>query len=78
MSESFVKTFKRDYVRCNPCPDAATVLAHLDGWFEDYNNFHPHYGLKIALAYESSLTPIHHPPRVRFDGGSSRDFKNSL
>jgi putative transposase len=25
ISESFVKTFKRDYVRCNPCPTAKIV-----------------------------------------------------
>ena len=37
MAESFVKTFKRDYVRCNPTPDAATVLAQLRAWFTDYN-----------------------------------------
>lgn len=30
MYESFVKTFKRDYVRCNPCPNAETVLAQLE------------------------------------------------
>ncbi len=54
MSESFVKTFKRDYVRCNPRPDAETVLAQLDGWFEDYNDVHPHSGLKML-----SLARIH-------------------
>ena len=52
MSESFGKTFKRDYVRCNPMPDAQTVLAQLDGWFEDYNDVHPHSGLKMLSPRE--------------------------
>ena len=52
MSESFVKTFKRDYIRCNPIPDAATVLSKLDDWFEDYNNVHPHSSLRMLSPRE--------------------------
>ncbi len=52
MAESFVKTFKRDYVRCNPRPDARTVLSRLDSWFEDYNESHPHRGLKMLSPRE--------------------------
>ena len=52
MSESFVKTFKRDYVRCNPCPDAATVMRQLDIWFEDYNDSHRHRGLRMLSPRE--------------------------
>src|SRR5215469_12152029 len=37
MAEAFVKTFKRDYVRVNPIPDAATALDLIDRWVEDYN-----------------------------------------
>lgn len=37
VSEAFVKTFKRDYARVNPRPDAISVLQSLDEWFEDYN-----------------------------------------
>ena len=37
ISESFVKTFKRDYVRVNSLPDAPTVLRQIAGWFDDYN-----------------------------------------
>jgi putative transposase len=49
MAEAFVKTLKRDYAQVNPCPDAATVLRQLDGWFEHYNTVHPHK----ALGYRS-------------------------
>ena len=46
MSEAFVKTLKRDYVRVNPLPDAQTVLSLIGDWIEDYNENHPHSGLK--------------------------------
>jgi putative transposase len=49
MAEAFVKTLKRDYARVRPCPDAATVLRQLDGWFGHYNTVHPHK----ALGYRS-------------------------
>lgn len=52
MAESFVKTFKRDYVYVNDRPDAATVLAQLNQWFEDYNDVHPHKGLKMKSPRE--------------------------
>ncbi len=42
LAEAFVKTFKRDCVRVNPLPDGQTVLRQLNGWFEDYNDNHPH------------------------------------
>ncbi len=42
MAEAFVKTFKRDYVRVNPIPDARTALLRIDHWMEDYNSEHPH------------------------------------
>ena len=46
MSEAFVKTLKRDYVHVNPLPDAQTVLSLIGDWIEDYNENHPHSGLK--------------------------------
>ena len=52
ISESFVKTFKRDYVRVNPLPDAPTVLRQIAGWFDDYNDSHPHSGLKMRSPRE--------------------------
>jgi hypothetical protein len=42
MAEAFVKTFKRDYVRANPIPDARTVLLRIDHWMEDYNRASEH------------------------------------
>jgi len=47
MAEAFVKTFKRDYVYVHDRPDALTVIAQLPRWFEDYNENHPHKGLKM-------------------------------
>lgn len=49
MAEAFVRTFKRDYVRVNPCPDAQTVIRSLPKWFNHYNELHPHK----ALSYRS-------------------------
>lgn len=42
MAEAFVRTFKRDHVRANPIPDAATALAAVGAWMEDYITLHPH------------------------------------
>jgi len=52
IAEAFVKTFKRDYVRVNPLPDAATVLRQIAGWFDDYNENHPHSGLGMRSPKE--------------------------
>ena len=52
MAEALVKTFKRDYVYLSERPDAATVMVQLAGWFEDYNSFHPHSGLKMMSPRE--------------------------
>ena len=52
MAESFVKTFKRDYVYVHDRPDAKTVLAQLESWFTDYNEMHPHKGLKMKSPRE--------------------------
>lgn len=52
MAESFVKTFKRDYVYLNDRPDAKTVLQMLPEWFEDYNEIHPYKGLKMQSPRE--------------------------
>jgi transposase InsO family protein len=48
----FVKTLKRNYVQVTPLPDAQTVLALIGGWIEDYNDNHPHSGLKMRSPRE--------------------------
>ena len=52
MAESFVKTFKRDYVHMNELPNAMSVLEKPPEWFEDYNENHPHKGLKMMSPRE--------------------------
>jgi transposase InsO family protein len=52
MAESFVKSFKRDYVYLNDLPSAAAVMAQLGDWFEDYNEVHPHRGLRMRSPRE--------------------------
>lgn len=52
LCEAFIRTFKRDYLRINPLPDALTVLRQLTGWFEDYNENHPHSGLRMRSPRE--------------------------
>jgi transposase InsO family protein len=47
MAEAFVKTFKRDYVYVNSVESAQDVMRQLPNWFEDYNENHPHKGLKM-------------------------------
>jgi putative transposase len=49
MAAAFMCTLKRDYVRVNPRPDAATVIRSLPAWYDHYNRFHPHR----ALGYSS-------------------------
>jgi transposase InsO family protein len=52
MAESFVNTFKRDYVHVNPLRDARSVMKKLPEWFRDYNENHPHKGLKMLSPRE--------------------------
>ncbi|MDE2365289.1 MAG: IS3 family transposase [Hyphomicrobiales bacterium] len=52
MSESFVKTLKRDYARLNVLTDADVILALLPDWIEDYCEVHPHSGLKFRSPRE--------------------------
>ena len=52
ISESFVKTLKRDYARLNILHDADAILAMLPDWIEDYCEIHPHSGLKFRSPRE--------------------------
>ena len=56
MAEAFVKTFKRDYVRVTPIPDAPTVPAFVDSWMADYNTVHPHSRLGYRSPREYILS----------------------
>ncbi|KQS85280.1 integrase [Methylobacterium sp. Leaf361] len=52
IAEAFVKTLKRDYARLAILVDAETVMRLLPAWFEDYNTFHPHSGLRMLSPRE--------------------------
>ena len=52
MAESFVNTFKRDYMSRMDLRDAPTVLAQLPGAFEHFNEIHPHSSLKMMSPME--------------------------
>ena len=56
VAEAFVKTFKRDYVRVSPIPNAAAALAPIDSWMEDYNTVHPHSRLGYRSPREYILS----------------------
>ena len=52
MAESFVNTFKRDYVARMDLRDALTVMAQLPAAFEHFNEVHPHSSLKMCSPRE--------------------------
>lgn len=52
LAESFVKTFKRDYVWFGELTDAEAVMSQLPHWFEDYNERAPHKALKMLSPRE--------------------------
>jgi putative transposase len=52
VSEALVKTLKRDHARVKPRPDALTVLEQLPVWIADYNENHPHSGLRMRSPRE--------------------------
>lgn len=59
MSEAFVKTLRRDYVRVTPLPDATTVLGLVPAWIGDYNTLHPHSALAMRspAEFRAALNP---------------------
>lgn len=52
IAESFVNTFKRDYVSRMDLADAMTVLAQLPAAFEHFNEVHPHSSLRMRSPRE--------------------------
>ena len=58
MAESFVKSFKRDYVYLADLWTAADVLRDLPRWFDDYNRVRPHKGLRMLSPVEFRNTQL--------------------
>ena len=56
MAESFVKSFKRDYVYLYLADlwTADDVLRDLPKWFDDYNRVRPHKGPRMLSPVEFS------------------------
>lgn len=52
ITESFVNTFKRDYVPHMDLRDARAVLMQLPAAFEHFNEVHPHSSLKMLSPRE--------------------------
>jgi putative transposase len=52
MVKAFVRTLKRDYVRVNPRPNAQSIIDQLLGWFDHYNEVHPHSALRYRSPCE--------------------------
>jgi putative transposase len=52
IAESFVNTFRRDYVGRMDLSDAPTVLAQLPAAFEHFNEVHPHSSLRMQSPRE--------------------------
>ena len=52
MAESFVNTFKRDYVSRMDLADARTVMEQMAAAFEHFNEVHPHSALKMKSPRE--------------------------
>lgn len=60
MAECFVKSFKRDYVYLHRLDSAESVMRDLARWIDDYNEVHPHKGLKMRSPreYRRFLQPV--------------------
>ena len=67
MAESFVNTFKRDYVSRMDLSDAHTVLAQLPAAFEHFNEVHPHSSLKMKSPREFRRQQVEQLRRARLD-----------
>ena len=67
MAESFVNTFKRDYVSRMDLRDAPTVMAQLPAAFEHFNEVHPHSSLKMRSPREFRRLQAAQPRQVQQD-----------
>jgi putative transposase len=68
MAESFVNTFKRDYVSRMDLTDAPTVMAQLPAAFEHFNEVHPHSSLKMRSPREFRRHQTAQARQLRQDG----------
>ena len=57
ISEAFVKTLKRDYIKIANLPDAKPALRQINGGIEDYNEIHPHSALDMNFPRMFKRTP---------------------
>lgn len=67
MAESFVNTFRRDYVSRMDLTDASTVMAQLPAAFEHFNEVHPHSSLKMRSPREFRRLQAAQARQVRLD-----------
>lgn len=67
MSESFVNTFKRDYVYTNDCDSAKSVLRMVADWFTDYNEIAPHSALRMKSPREFIKSRLNLPEGAKLD-----------
>ena len=65
MAESFVNTFRRDYISRMDLSDAMIVMRQLPAAFEHFNNVHPHSSLKMMSPREFR----HHREQLAQGGG---------
>ncbi len=58
MSEAFVNTMRRDYIESAELWSAASVIAQIPAWFEDYNEVAPHsaLGMKSPREFRAEQT----------------------
>ena len=52
MCEALNGTFKRDYVFENCLDNPTVVMAQIQNWVDEYNNFAPHSALKMKTPKE--------------------------
>ena len=67
MAESFVNTFKRDYVARMDLSDAPTVLAQLPAAFEHFNEIAPHSSLKMKSPRDFRLQRVEQLRRAQLE-----------
>jgi len=66
MAESFVNTFRRDYIGRMDLSDAMIVMGQLTAAFEHFNTVHPHSSLRMMSPREFR----HHRQQLTQGGGS--------